>query len=102
MPQLADYPDDPKAVVTSRAQLRRIAAEKRLRIRAPNGGPSDCECDYLESSPPERYVVAEDIVEQEVDRLVDRDHGGSKKNLSKKKLKDMADAARERLSGTQD
>ena len=95
IPQLASYPGDPEAKVSSKSQIRRLAARKGLRVRGY------VNCDHLEvKDPPKRYEVAPDIVDREVETVVEREHGGIAP--PKKKLQDIREAAAERLAGTQD
>lgn len=94
IPQLARFPGDPEARVTSKSDIRKLMERRGWSCE----GLVDCDRLRL-SGPPERYEVADDIVQRKVEDVIEREHGGK---VSEAKRRELMEQWKERMSGTQD
>lgn len=81
---------DPRGEIAARCRERGTGCTGTINVKGAEPGPNPNEGPY---------VVAEDIVQEEVDQIVSTEH---EDHITPEKRSDLVEATRERLSGNQD
>jgi hypothetical protein len=69
-PQLASYPGDPSAIVSSRSDVKRVAEQKGMFLEGTFGMSHTPE-DWGQAEPDQPYQVADDIVDEAIQDMAD-------------------------------